>query len=49
MSWKNFLCKLGFHKWDKPVKVSHGFSSNVLDVKKKCTRCKKTKKWVETK
>jgi len=42
------LCSLGIHKWGK----KHGhdiFSSNVIDWTKRCQRCGKLKKWVETK
>ena len=46
---KSVLCKLGVHNWKKPVKTSHGFSSNVYDVKKACNNCGKIKRWVEYK
>lgn len=43
------LCKIGLHKWSRTQKVSHGFRSKVYDCKKKCKRCGKVKKWVESK
>ncbi|MFP4567513.1 MAG: hypothetical protein ACLFN8_01075 [Candidatus Woesearchaeota archaeon] len=44
-----FLCQIGFHKWSRPIRTSQGFTSNVYEVKKKCSRCKKVKMWVESK
>lgn len=41
-------CKLGFHKWDRPVFVSQ-LSSNILDYKMMCRRCRKTVRWVQPK
>lgn len=46
---KFFLCSIGIHKWDRTVVTSHGFSSSVLDCRKKCKRCGKTKTWVKKK
>lgn len=42
------LCKLGFHKWNKPIFYDN-FSSNVKEYKKKCIKCNKIKRWVEHK
>jgi len=44
-----FLCRIGFHKWGRTIRVSHGFSSSVFDSKKSCERCGKVKRWVEIK
>ncbi|MCC7575157.1 hypothetical protein KO361_06210 [Candidatus Woesearchaeota archaeon] len=44
-----WFCWLGIHSWNNPVRVSHGFKSSVYDVKKKCSRCGKVKRWVESK
>ncbi len=43
------LCKIGLHRWSKPRKVSHGFASNVYDMKQRCERCNKTKRWIKEK
>jgi hypothetical protein len=46
MSKTPLLCKLGLHKWGRP-QGHHDFSSNVVDMKKRCLRCGIVKKWVE--
>lgn len=40
------LCKIGNHNWSKP-KIHYIFDSNIKDIEKRCTRCGKTKKWIE--
>jgi hypothetical protein len=40
------LCRIGLHKWGK----AHGFSqvsSNVVEMKQRCRRCGKVKRWIE--
>ena len=44
----NLLCQIGIHKWSKQ-KSYNIFSSNVIDFKKYCLRCKKVKKWTKIK
>ncbi len=44
-----FLCIIGFHNWSHTRLTSHGFSSNVLDCKKKCLRCGKINTWIRVK
>lgn len=45
----SFLCRIGFHKWNRPTYTDLGPSSHIRDWKKTCLRCGKRKSWVEGK
>jgi hypothetical protein len=42
------MCKLGFHKWEKPTFTTN-FSSNVVEWKMICSRCRNSTRWIQPK